>query len=263
MSKVKPPCVAGYFYPASKEVLQQEIKHYLSEAKPTELDIPPKAIIAPHAGYQYSGPVAASVYAYIPSIKQQVRKVILLGPAHGVPFRGIAATHMDYFQTPLGNIPIDHDSIQKILKLDGVELFDGAYEQEHSLEVHLPFLQQVLDNFTLVPLVVGDAPYQLVSEVLEILWGKEETLIVVSSDLSHFHDYEVASGMDAKASEAIQQLTPEKLTFDNACGRIPVQGLLMSAKSHQLKATVIDVRNSGDTAGNKERVVGYGAYHFG
>ena len=189
--------------------------------------------------------------------------MVLLGPSHRVPFRGIAAPTVDYFRTPLGDIPIDRQAIQAITDLPQVSLRDDAHAWEHSLEVHLPFLQRVLgDTFTLVPLVVGDATYEEVEEVLNRLWDGDETLIVISSDLSHYHDYVTARRLDTATSAAIEALDPYAIDYEQACGRIPVGGLLLAARDHGLHARTLDLRNSGDTAGPRDQVVGYGAYAF-
>jgi AmmeMemoRadiSam system protein B len=222
----------------------------------------PKAIIAPHAGYIYSGPIAASVYARIQPARGRITRVVLLGPAHRVGFHGLALSSADCFQTPLGRITVDQEAVKKISSLPQVHVMDTAHMQEHSLEVHLPFLQEVLGEFSLVPLVVGDAEPNEVAEVLEALWGGPETLIVISSDLSHYHDYKTAQRLDRATSLAIEQLRMEDIQYDHACGRNPVSGLLQVARQRGLKAKTIDLRNSGDTAGSHDRVVGYGAYIF-
>ncbi len=186
----------------------------------------------------------------------------MLGPSHRVGFHGVATISANEYEMPLGSINIDRASINQIENLPQVQQLDKAHEFEHSLEVQLPFLQTILTDFTLVPLVVGDCPANQVAEVLELLWGGDETLIVISSDLSHFHSYEEARVQDQNTSDAILDLTPEKIQYDDACGRNPVNGLLVAAKKHQLKPDLIDLRNSGDTAGSHDRVVGYGSYLF-
>lgn len=255
------PAVAGMFYPDSPVVLKDMVSEYLHQAKQSA-EPAPKAIIVPHAGYVYSGPVAASAYSRLLPVHDQIRTVVLLGPAHRVPFRGLAVSSADYFRTPLGDIELDQDAIQRIMQLPQVSVLDEAHAMEHSLEVHLPFLQMVLDDFKLIPFVVGDANAAEVDEVLEQLWGGPETLIVISSDLSHYHDYLTAQTMDQRTSKAIEGLHPEQIHFDDACGRNPVTGLLLAAKKHGLHATTVDLRNSGDTAGPRDQVVGYGAYVF-
>jgi AmmeMemoRadiSam system protein B len=248
------------FYPDNPQVLHDMITKYIIEAGQTEPA--PKAIIAPHAGYIYSGPVAASAYARLKKAKDHISKVVLLGPSHRVPLMGLAATNADLFKTPLGTVEIDKQAIDSIRHLPQVHMMDEAHAMEHSLEVHIPFLQTVLEHFTLVPLVVGEATPEQVSEVIDLLWGGPETLIVISSDLSHYHDYETARKMDSRTSKAIESMRPQDINYDDACGRNPVNGLLLAAKKHNLHAKLIDLRNSGDTAGPRDQVVGYGAYVF-
>ncbi len=260
MATVRNPAVAGTFYPREPGELQATVRDFLSAAN-TKASVP-KAIIAPHAGYIYSGPIAASAYACIVTARKTIRRVVLLGPAHRVPLSGLALSSADHFATPLGKVPIDKDAVEKISQLPQVQVLDQAHAQEHSLEVHLPFLQTALDSFSLIPVVVGEATPEEVGEVLELLWDGPETLIVVSSDLSHYHDYETACRMDSATSRAIEELRPQDIRYDGACGRNPVNGLLHVARKRGMKATTIDLRNSGDTAGPRNQVVGYGAYVF-
>ncbi|MDH5483984.1 MAG: AmmeMemoRadiSam system protein B [Gammaproteobacteria bacterium] len=260
MNTIRQPAVAGLFYPAHARQLTADIESYLSSAHST--GIRPKALIVPHAGYVYSGPIAASAYQCLRSQHAQIKRVVLLGPAHRVAFSGLAAPATTEFITPLGSIVIDQVAIADISLLPQVQVSDLAHEQEHSLEVQLPFLQTLLDSFELVPLVVGDANRRDVAEVLERLWGEEDTLIVISSDLSHYLDYSAAQAMDRATSHAIENLQPELIKYEMACGRNPVNGLLELARKKHLHAHLLDLRNSGDTAGTKDRVVGYGAYAF-
>jgi AmmeMemoRadiSam system protein B len=222
----------------------------------------PKAIIVPHAGYIYSGPIAASAYARVANGRDRITRVILLGPSHRVPFHGLAGSDAQYFATPLGAVPIDGEALEDIRHLPQVRIFDQAHRWEHSLEVQLPFLQTVLADFKLVPLVVGDASAAEVCEVLELLWGGAETLIVISSDLSHYHDYATAQRLDRGTSKAITELRPEDIRYEQACGRNPILGLLEAARHRGMRGETIDLRNSGDTAGPRDQVVGYGAYVF-
>jgi AmmeMemoRadiSam system protein B len=248
------------FYPADPQELRDMVQRFLAAAKAQgEL---PKAIIAPHAGFIYSGPIAANAYARLHQGRENIERVVLLGPSHRVPFEGLATTDADYYQTPLGRIPIDLVFQQQIADLPQVKLLQAAHSREHSLEVQLPFLQLVLGDFKLVPLVVGDASGEEVAEVLQRLWGGSETLIVISSDLSHYHDYLTAQKMDRATSQAIVGLHPEHIGVEDACGRIPVRGLLNLARQLGLRGELIDLRNSGDTAGPRDQVVGYGAYAF-
>lgn len=222
----------------------------------------PKAIIAPHAGYVYSGAVAASAYARIRPAAGRISKVVLLGPCHRVPLRGLALSSAESFATPLGEVPIDAELARRLLDMPQVQIFDATHAQEHSLEVHLPFLQEILGAFTLLPLVVGDATPEEVADVLDAVWGGPETLIVISSDLSHYENYETARQMDGATSRAIEDLDPARIGPYDACGRIPVGGLLTVARRRGLAVSTVDLRNSGDTAGSHDRVVGYGSWVF-
>ena len=258
-ARVRPPAVAGLFYPADPDELADVVRTYLAEAE-APAGPPPKAIIAPHAGYVYSGPVAASAYARLAPLHGQVRRVVLVGPAHRVPFRGLAVPAATHFATPLGVVPLDQDAVGALLQLPQVKVLDEAHAAEHSLEVHLPFLQTVLGGFSLVPLVAGDATPEETAEVLDRLWDGPETAVVISSDLSHYHDYDTARRMDSATAQAIASLRPEALGYEDACGRIPVAGLLEVARRRGLEVETLDLRNSGDTAGPRDQVVGYGAW---
>ncbi len=258
MSKVRTPAVAGLFYPDDPRELRNMIEAFLAHAK-SQPPVP-KALIAPHAGYVYSGPVAASAYAQLQPVKDRIERVVLLGPSHRVPFLGVALSDAEAFNTPLGDIAIDREAVDSIRTLSQVQVLEAAHAMEHSLEVHLPFLQLVLPEFKLVPLVVGDATPEQVAEVIERLWGGEETLIVISSDLSHYHDYETAKRLDRETSERIASLAQPDIEPEQACGCRPVNGLIQAARKHDLHASILDLRNSGDTAGPKNQVVGYGAY---
>ncbi len=255
------PAVAGMFYPGNPATLQHQVKDHLREAKPARHA--PSAIIAPHAGYVYSGPIAGSAYAALTPRRSEIRRVILLGPAHREYVNGIAASTAAAFDTPLGEIPLDRATIRAIVEeLDFVEFDDRAHELEHSIEVQLPFLQFVLDEFTLLPFAVGSAQPEQVDTLLERFWRDRSTLVVISSDLSHYHAYESAQRLDSFTSKKIEALDPVGLTGDNACGQRPICGLLHYAARHGMQCEVLDVRNSGDTAGDRDRVVGYGAYLF-
>ena len=263
LSPARAPAVAGRFYPEDRAELESAVAAYLA-AVPAVADTAktPKALIVPHAGFVYSGAVAASAYARIAGQREVIRRVVLLGPSHRVALRGLAASSADHFATPLGDVPLDRQAIDSILELPQVQILDAAHRDEHSLEVQLPFLQYLLADFSLVPLSVGDAEPEQVDEVIERLWGGEETLIVVSSDLSHFYDYETARDLDAATTRAIEALDPLGLDSESACGRVPTRGLLVAAKQHGLTVETVDLRNSGDTAEKKSRVVGYGSYVF-
>ena len=258
---IRQPAVSGLFYPDDPQSLRHDVNQYRAEVSGVD-EAPPKAFIVPHAGYIYSGPVAASAFARLAKGHDRIRRVVLLGPSHRVPFYGLAVSGATRYRTPLGDIPIDQEWQRAVQGMPQVVTLDAAHANEHSLEVQLPFLQLLLDEFELVPLVVGDAEAGQVAEVLERLWGGAETLIVISSDLSHYHDYATAQRMDRATSDAIVGLHPEQLGYEDACGRIPVAGLLTLARQRGLEGVLLDLRNSGDTAGDKQRVVGYGAYAF-
>ncbi|MEY6432146.1 AmmeMemoRadiSam system protein B [Thioalkalicoccus limnaeus] len=260
MLKVRSPAVAGHFYPGQPDALTRTIRDYLAEASVAVP--PPKALIVPHAGYPYSGPIAASAYATLAPLRSIVTRVVLLGPAHRVLVHGLATSRAERFDTPLGSVRLDRATIDQALTWPGVVAMDEAHAHEHSLEVQLPFLQQVLADFELVPFVVGEAPRGQVADVLERLLGGPETLIVVSSDLSHYLDYATARRVDAKTTKAIEQLQPDEIGPEQACGCRAIGGLLELARRRGLIARTLDLRNSGDTAGPRDRVVGYGAYVF-
>ena len=233
----------------------------LVEAKAAASAMAPKAIIVPHAGYIYSGPTAAVAYAGLSSVRDRIRRVVLLGPVHRVPVRGLALPRADAFETPLGEVAIDQPAVKLISGMKQVVSSDAAHALEHSLEVQLPFLQTVLADFKLVPLAVGDATAEEVAAVLDVLWGGEETLIVISSDLSHFLPYYVAQSVDSETVQNILDMQGD-LSHDQACGGTPINGFLLAAKRHRLVPQLLDLRNSGDTAGDKNRVVGYASIAF-
>jgi AmmeMemoRadiSam system protein B/AmmeMemoRadiSam system protein A len=261
MQTTRQPAVAGSFYPAAPGQLAAAVDGFVRDARERS-GAPPKAIIAPHAGYVYSGAVAGAAYAALLAAREAVERVVLLGPSHRVFVRGLATTSADEFLTPLGVIPIDRVARDDALRLPQVIVDDEAHDREHSLEVHLPFLQRVLRSFSLLPFSVGDATADEVAEVLEQVWGGDETLIVVSSDLSHYHDYETARRLDRATTSAIESLDPGGLDGESACGRVPVRGLLVCARRRGLEVETVDVRNSGDTAGGRDQVVGYGSWIF-
>lgn len=261
LTNTRLPAVAGQFYPAEPSKLSHLVQDMLSLAQPVS-PCHIKALIVPHAGFIYSGPIAATAYQAIIQQADEIKRVVLLGPSHRVGFHGIATVSVNEYQMPLGNIKIDRAAVNLIEALPQVQQLDIAHEQEHSLEVQLPFLQMVLKTFTLVPLVVGDCQPNQVAKVLDKLWGGRETLIVISSDLSHYQSYLVAQQQDKQTSESILNLSPENIQYEDACGRNPLNGLLVAAKTHHLKPALVDLRNSGDTAGSRDRVVGYGAYLF-
>jgi AmmeMemoRadiSam system protein B len=247
------------FYPADAGQLAREVRGFL--AAPPARKLHPKALIVPHAGYIYSGPVAGSAYATLQDSAARIRRVVLLGPTHRVAVRGLALPDADAFDTPLGRIPLDQTAMQTVARLPQVLVSDAAHALEHSLEVQLPFLQTVLGEFSLLPLAVGGASAEEVAEVLEAVWGGDETLIVISSDMSHYLPYSAAQFVDGKTAEDIVHLR-QPIELDQACGGIPISGLLLAARTHQLRPQLLDLRNSGDTAGDRSRVVGYAAFAF-
>lgn len=261
MHTTRPAAVAGMFYPGDTTALAEDVGALIAAAEPNVPHLTPKALIAPHAGYIYSGPIAASAYALIRPFAARVRRVVLLGPTHRVAVRGLALPGVDAFATPLGEVAVDHAAIDLIAALPQVTVSPSAHAQEHSLEVHLPFLQTLLPDFKLLPLAVGMASAEEVAEVLEILWGGPETLIVISSDLSHYLPYPLARQTDEATARAILDLR-QPISHQQACGGTPVNGLLLAARHHGLHPYMLDLRNSGDTAGDKQRVVGYGAFAF-
>ena len=253
------PAVAGLFYPADPATLRRQVHDLMAAVEPAP-QTHPKALIAPHAGYPYSGPIAASAYAQLAPIAARIRRVVLLGPAHRLPFRGLAYPTAGRLLTPLGAVDVDQAALAGLADLPQVQCLDAAFDGEHCLEVQLPFLQTLLADFNVVPLIVGAVPVSAVAEVLEQLWGGDETLIVISSDLSHYLDYATAQRADQATTQAIEHLEPASLDHDGACGATPMAGLLLAARRRGLSVRTLDLRNSGDTAGPRDRVVGYGAY---
>ncbi len=262
------PAVADAFYPADPATLTNDILAYLDAVEDgassnlQSHESPPKAIVAPHAGYIYSGPVAAHAYAKLAPLRGKVTRVVVLGPSHRVAMRGLALSAAQRFSTPLGEIEVDHDFDRVILALPQVQVYDDAHTLEHSLEVQLPFLQVVLGTFKVLPIVVGEATPQETAQVLESVWDGDETLIVVSSDLSHYLDYAHARTTDQQTRHAIETLDASAIGRDQACGSVPLKGLLEVARRQGLSVETLDLRNSGDTAGERDRVVGYGAWGF-
>jgi len=258
--EVRPPAVASLFYPGDARTLAEEVSSYLDQTEEAPLAPGfPKAVIVPHAGFIYSGPVAASAYDRLRPARGIVRRVVILGPCHRVPVRGLALPRASAFDTPLGRIPLDEEAIASIRGLPQVVESAATHAEEHALEVQLPFLQRVLGEFSLVPLVVGDAAPEKVADVLERIWGRTETLIVISSDLSHYHSYEAAREIDDATVQAILGFDAA-ICHEQACGATPVAGMLIAAKRKGLAPKLLDCRNSGDTAGDKNRVVGYASF---
>jgi AmmeMemoRadiSam system protein B len=259
--RVRAPAVAGSFYPSDALELRAEVRRHVAEGHAAGA-APPKAVIAPHAGYLYSGPVAGSAFLALAPLRGRVERVVLMGPAHRFAFAGLALPRADAFATPLGVTRVDGEAGVTLMALPRVLVSDDAHDGEHSLEVELPFVQEVLGEVTVVPIVVGDARDTDAARALECLWGGPETCIVVSSDLSHYYPYATAKRLDRMTALAIEQLSPQDIGEEQACGRIGVQALLRVARARGLRATTLDLRNSGDTMGTRGRVVGYGAFSF-
>lgn len=262
------PAVAGLFYPVHPEELTETVDRLIEHARSTRENIAKttatriKALIVPHAGYIYSGSTAAEAFKLLQGQQDEIQRIVLLGPSHRVGFQGMALSTATQFRTPLGDIPLDVDLAKSLSQLPDVQYLDNAHLEEHSLEVQLPFLQRLLKHFSLLPIVVGDAQQETVSDLLEHIWQLPNTLIIISSDLSHFLSYNDAQMIDRQTCTAITKLAPETISYDQACGRNPVKGLLVSAKKHGLVPITLALCNSGDTAGDKQRVVGYGAWAF-
>ena len=257
---IREPAVAGMFYPAEAKELQRTVQGLLACAE-SERGPKPKAMIVPHAGYVYSGPVAAEAYRQLGDERSSIRRVVLLGPAHRVFLTGMAVPSALSFETPLGEVQVDQELKELMAHLPGVTVSDEAHQDEHCLETQLPFLQSILEEFTIAPVVVGECDSEKVAEVIDAVWGGSETLIVISSDLSHYFPYDQAKEIDGRSSRKILEKEPI-LRADEACGAYAINGLLRSEYCDRLAVELVDLRNSGDTAGTKDRVVGYGAFVF-
>ncbi len=257
---VRAPAVAGAFYPAQPTRLRAEVEALLASAPRPVDPRPPKALVVPHAGYSYSGPIAAAAYATLDP--RSIERVAILGPAHTVPLVGLAAPSASGFATPLGVVEVDRDAVERVSVLPQVAVDDRAHAREHSLEVQLPFLQVLGVRAAIVPLAVGQASPGEVAEVLAQLWNGPATLVLVSTDLSHYYDDRTAKRLDATTARAIEQLAYERLGVESACGRVPLAGLLAVARRSGLEVERLALATSADTAGSPDRVVGYGAWAF-
>lgn len=261
--KTRAPAVAGTFYPGDEPSIREMLDDQLAEAREKRpAGLRPRALIVPHAGWIYSGPIAASAYTLLEPLRGTIERVVLLGPSHFVPFEGVALPSHDAFETPLGRIPIDRDAMSRLDDLDFVATWDQPHSREHSLEVQLPFLQKLLGEFKLIPIAVGEATAAQVGEVIDRLWGDEHTLIVISSDLSHYEPYDRAREIDETTAAAIDSLSRTDIGPYQACGCRPINGMIHIAKARGLSIRRLDLRNSGDTAGPRDRVVGYGAWEI-
>jgi hypothetical protein len=259
-TRVREPAVAGTFYPATPALLTRTLDALIAQAGAGSLS--PKAIVVPHAGYVYSGPIAAAAYARLTPLRDTVRTIVLLGPAHRVPLGGLAAPSVDAFRSPLGDVFVDTDARAVAAGQPGVTIDDGPHTGEHSLEVHLPFLQRVFTDFRVLPLVVGRAEADVVGSVLDALWGGPETLIVVSTDLSHYERHDEATAHDLRTVAAILAGRTDAIGSYDACGAVPLRGLMVAAGRRGMRPLLLDRRTSGDTAGDRERVVGYAAFAY-
>jgi hypothetical protein len=261
--QIRKPCVAGLFYPDDPERLDFTLNQ-LFESVPENLKTgySPHAIIVPHAGYIYSGEIAASAYSSILKRVQDIKRVVILGPSHQLALNGAACPSATHFDTPLGRIPLDVEEIARLQAQGLIEINDAAHVREHSIEVQLPFLQHILSDFKIIPIVVGLEQAMPIAALLEPFWRAKDALIVVSSDLSHYLDYYDARKMDSDTSSAIEACRWQDISPTQACGCYPMRGLLQLAQEENSSVSCIDLRNSGDTAGDKSRVVGYGAYVF-
>jgi MEMO1 family protein len=264
---LRAPIAAGTFYPSRADRLRALVQGLLAEAdrevRACGLEVrAPKAVIAPHAGYQYSGPVAASAYVRVARGRGVLERVVLIGPAHRVALGAIAMSSAEAFATPFGALPVDVEGWRAVLSYPWVVVDDDAHAMEHSLEAHLPFVQEALGEVALLPMLVGEVPARLVADILAEVWGGPETLVVASSDLSHFYGYATATLLDRETAEAVVHCRPDGVGLDRACGVFAVRGLLEAARRHRLAGEMVDLRNSGDTVGGQDRVVGYGAFVF-
>ncbi len=262
MTTLRPAAVAGAFYPGERSALQCSVREYVERASLFPLEgRTTKAIIAPHAGYVYSGPVAGYAFSRLLAERETIQRVVLLGPPHRWPVSGLALPEASAFETPLGIVPLDEELVDRVSGMSQVSVSAAAHAPEHCLEVELPFLQETLGAFSILPLLVGTDVPQEVSEVLDQVWGGPETRIVVSSDLSHYHPYDLACRIDHQTADQILALAID-VSPSQACGADALNGFLATARDRQLKPELLDLRNSGDTAGDRNQVVGYGAFAF-
>jgi AmmeMemoRadiSam system protein B len=258
--RTRPPAFAGTFYSDKPQELASTVKAYIATATPPATPKPPKAVVAPHAGYIYSGAIAGTAYAALAAHGAQIERVILLGPSHRVAFSGLATSGADLFETPMGPVAVDRDAVASLVESGLAREVERAHANEHSLEVQLPFLKQLFPDARVVPLLVGDDDWNAAKRVLAELWGGDETVIVVSSDLSHYHDHATAKKIDASTARSMETLAAGNIDHEQACGATGVNALLALAADKGLACTTLDLRNSGDTAGPRNRVVGYGAF---
>jgi MEMO1 family protein len=258
--RVRPAAFAGMFYPDKPQELAAVVKGYLSKYASVAPSMAVKGIIAPHAGYIYSGTTAGAAYAAVTALRDAIERVVVLGPSHRVAFSGVASSGASAFETPLGPVTVDRDAVTALTTAGLAREFERAHESEHSLEVQLPFIKTVFPSAHIVPLLAGDEDWQACERVLAALWGQDETLIVISSDLSHYHDHATAQQLDRETASQIEALAAGGIDHEQACGATAVNGILGIAAEKKMSCRTLDLRNSGDTAGPKNRVVGYGAF---
>lgn len=265
-NKIRPAAVAGYFYPGSKEDLDVMVEgmYYTAaqKAKNAPAQASPKALVVPHAGYVYSGVVAAQGYRLLEADSKQIKRVILIGPCHRGGFSGVALHSASHFETPLGLVAVDTAEVERVCKKFSIMPLNEAHALEHSLEVQLPFLQKLLIDFSIVPILVGDVSSNYVAEIIEECWDDKSTVFVISSDLSHYLPYDEAVEKDLETTKAILEYNVHQFGYNSACGGPALTGFLLAANKHHLQSHLVACCNSGDTAGDKSQVVGYGAYSF-
>ena len=261
MNGVRPAAVAGLFYPGLAAELDSMARQFVSDSEFDEPTYSPKAIIAPHAGFIYSGPIAGSAFRCFAAAATTIRRIVLIGPAHRLPVQGLALPGQVAFETALGTVPVDEELVESIADMPQVSINTAAHAPEHCLEVELPFLQIVLESFSILPLLVSRIDAEQLAEVLERLWGGPETRFVISSDLSHYLSYDAAQETDRESARRVVDLEPP-IAEQRACGAVAINGLLAAARRHHLAPRLLDLRNSGDTAGDRRQVVGYGSFGF-
>lgn len=277
-TRIRRPAVAGLFYPDRPDVLDAAVRQFMEQVDPAlrphadDENVWPKAIIGPHAGYRYSGPIAASAYTPVQRARGHIRRVVMISPSHRAAFTGLALSSAEAFACPGHTFPVDADAIEQVRRMKRVHVLDEAHAPEHGLEVHLPFLAWTLGPptpdpqqqpaYTIVPMLFGQVDHETVADVFEALWGGPETLFLISSDLSHYLDYDTAKRVDRATSDAILAGEADGVGPTQACGHTAIQALMRVADDRGLAARNLDLRNSGDTAGPRHEVVGYGAFTF-
>jgi len=254
------PAHAGQYYPADAGFLEKVVDEYLTDGG-TVSEIP-KAVIAPHAGFIHSGRIAGKAFAVWKAQEVRARRVVLIGPSHYYDFPGIALPDSTRFQTPLGEVQVDPAADDLKRKFRYVRVFEAAHYPEHALEVLLPFLQRAVPGAKIVPLITGRTEMSQVSAVIEEIWGGADTLLVISSDLSHNHPYEIAQKVDRQTARAIVEFDFSRLTADQACAYQAMRGFLKAAIRKEMRCSLLELRNSADASGDMSLVTGFGAFHF-